>query len=274
MDFLNQLLPEKHQITQLTYGKTEALSDAAAERKAVFDIYCTNQNGERFIVEVQKAKFNYFKERSIFYSTYPIREQVEKGEWDFALEAIYTVGILDFVFEETKEEDQVLTRVQLKDQQCRVFYEKLTYLYIELPKFKKPLEALENRFEQWLYLLKNLDQLQGRPSALQDRIFEKFFEAAEIARYTPTEREAYQQSLKHLRDWYAAEKTAWQEGLEQGLEEGLEKGKLQGLEEGVKKEKRETAMRLLKAGIDMEIVKNASGLGIEELLLLKEELNK
>ena len=65
--------------------------------EAIFDLYCIGTNGERFIVEMQKAKQDYFKERSVFYATFPIQEQALRGDWDFKLTEIYTVGILDFV---------------------------------------------------------------------------------------------------------------------------------------------------------------------------------
>ena len=67
IDFLNQLLPAIHKIKDLTYSQNEHLSDSEYDRKAIFDLYCESQSGERFIVEVQKAKQNFFKDRSVYY---------------------------------------------------------------------------------------------------------------------------------------------------------------------------------------------------------------
>ena len=67
IDFLNQLLPTYHQIATLTFRNNENLSEFALERKAIFDIHCESQSGERFIVEMQKAKIKFFKDRSILY---------------------------------------------------------------------------------------------------------------------------------------------------------------------------------------------------------------
>ena len=83
IDFLNQLLPAHHQIAQLNFKNPENFSNTAEERKAIFGIYCESASGERFIVEMQKAKMHFFKDRSLFYSTFPIREQGQKGVWDF-----------------------------------------------------------------------------------------------------------------------------------------------------------------------------------------------
>ena len=75
MDFLNELLKaEQGQITNITYLKTEQLGVSIGDRKAIFDIYCENEKGEKFIVELQKTKQNFFKDRTVYYSTFPIRE--------------------------------------------------------------------------------------------------------------------------------------------------------------------------------------------------------
>ncbi|MET3047688.1 PD-(D/E)XK nuclease family transposase, partial [Flavobacterium covae] len=82
-------------IKELSFKNTEQLGQSDLDRKAIYDIYCENEKGEKFIVELQKAKQNYFKERTIYYSTFPIREQAEKGEWNYNLKAVYCVGVLD-----------------------------------------------------------------------------------------------------------------------------------------------------------------------------------
>jgi predicted transposase/invertase (TIGR01784 family) len=66
IDFLNQLLPEKHCIKDLTYQQNEHLSSTEYDRKAIFDLYCESEKGEKFIVEIQRAKQNYFKDRSAY----------------------------------------------------------------------------------------------------------------------------------------------------------------------------------------------------------------
>ena len=85
ISFLNEILPERHTIEDLSYLRNERLGKSEVDRKAIYDLYCTSTTGERFIVELQKAKQNYFKDRSIFYSSFPIQEQAQKGEWDFRL---------------------------------------------------------------------------------------------------------------------------------------------------------------------------------------------
>jgi predicted transposase/invertase (TIGR01784 family) len=141
LDFLNELLKEEQgQIKALTYKRTDKLGTSEEERKAVFDLYCENERGEKFIVELQKTKQKYFKDRTVYYSTFPIREQSQPGsDWDFELKAVYTIAILDFVFDEDKlEKDKYRYNVKLSDIEThKVFYDKLTFVYLEMPKFTK-----------------------------------------------------------------------------------------------------------------------------------------
>jgi len=216
IDFLNQILPQKHQIKDLSYSRNEQMGFNELDRKAIFDLYCIGESEERFIVEIQKAKQNFFKDRSIYYASFPIQEQAKKGKWDYKLDPVYTVGILDFIFDDHKKENEFLHVVELKNQDCEVFYEKLKFIYIELPKFKKKETELETQFDKWLYVFKHLSELQDRPPKLQDRIFKKLFEAAEIAKFSPEEREAYEESLKYYRDLNNVVHTSREEGREEG----------------------------------------------------------
>jgi predicted transposase/invertase (TIGR01784 family) len=245
IDFLNQILPERHQIKDLNYSRNEQLGQAELDRKAIFDLYCIGQSGERFIVEVQKAKQNYFKDRSIYYSSFPIQEQAKKGDWDFKQDPVYTVGILDFIFDDHKNEDELLHLIELKNQRCEVFYDKLKFIYIELPKFKKTQEELEDHFEKWLYVFRHLSELQDRPQQLQDRIFQKLFDTAEIAKFTAEERVAYEESLKYYRDIKNVVDTSREEGKEERT--------------------LEIARELKKNGIPIDMIVKSTGLNKKEI---------
>ena len=245
IDFLNQILPERHQIKDLNYSRNEQLGQAELDRKAIFDLYCIGESGERFIVEVQKAKQNYFKDRSIYYSSFPIQEQAKKGDWDFKQDPVYTVGILDFIFDDHKNKDELLHLIELKNQRCEVFYDKLKFIYIELPKFRKTQEELDNHFEKWLYVFRHLSELQDRPQQLQDRIFQKLFDTAEIAKFSPEERVAYEESLKYYRDIKNVVDTSREEGKEERT--------------------LEIARELKKNGISIDAIIASTGLSREEI---------
>ena len=223
IDFLNEILPEQHTIENLTYAKNEHVGQQILDRTAIFDIYCKGKNGESFIVEIQKAKQNYFKDRSVYYSSFPIQEQAKKGDWNFQLQAVYTVGILDFTFDEHKNDQDIVHLVELKDQKCEVFFDKLKFIYIELPKFQKSEEELESHFDKWLFVFTHLSKLQNRPPKLQEKVFQQLFEAAEIANLLKKDREAYQESLKNYLDLKNVIVTSRNEGIQEGIEQGIDK---------------------------------------------------
>ena len=220
MDFLNEILrDEQGEIKDITFKKTEQLGRQIVDRKAISDIFCENENGDKFIVEMQKAKHDFFKDRSVFDSTFPIREQAERGDWNYELKAVYTIAILDFVFDEDKQDkEKMIYRVKLSDIETnKVFYEKLNFIYIEMPKFKKTLEECENHFDRWLYVLRNLEKFDNYPDSLQEKIFKKLFGEAEIAGLKPAELEAYDESLKVYRDMKGCIDTAHSEGYNEAV---------------------------------------------------------
>lgn len=245
ISFLNTLLPEKHQIQNLQYTRNEQQGATSLDRKAIFDLNCVSPTGERFIVELQKAKQNYFKDRSLYYATFPIQEQAQRGDWDYKLAAVYTVGILDFVFEEDRDNREVVHFIQLKNQNGQVFYDKLTFIYLTLPHFQKTLAELQTAQDKWFYIFKHLHELQEIPSVLHEAVFLKLFEAAQIACFNPVERQAYEDSLKYYRDLKNVTDTAWDEGKAEGLEKGLAEGWEKGLEQGERNKALEIACNLL-----------------------------
>jgi predicted transposase/invertase (TIGR01784 family) len=230
IDFLNSLLPKEHHIARLTFKNTEQLGQTDLDRKAIYDIYCENEKGEKFIVELQKAKQNFFKERTVYYSTFPIREQAEKGEWNYNLKAVYCIGILDFTFDDYEteaERKEFLHTIKLKNQNGEVFYDKLTYVYLEMPNFVKTEKQLKTRLDQWLYFIKNLEDFQRMPSIFKDKVFKKAFEKAEFAKLGAAELNAYEMNLKTYRDYKNTVDTAFDEGKMEGILEGKIEGKIE-----------------------------------------------
>ena len=212
ISFLNALFNnEEKEIEDVQYLNSEHLGDGYGDRRAVFDVYCMTKAGSRFIVEMQKAEQTYFKDRSLYYSTFAIREQAPKGkDWDYHLEDVYTVGVLNFKFPgDEYPADSYRHEIKLKDvEDNHVFYEKLTFVYLEMPKFNKTEDELVTMFDKWMFVLRNLSRLLDRPKALQDRVFDRLFEQAEIAKYSPEERREYEVSVKNYWDYNSTMKTA------------------------------------------------------------------
>ena len=262
LELLNALLQGKEVIKSLTLLPTEQLGDTKDDRRSVFDIYCKNEKGEKIIIEMQKADQQWFKDRSVYYSSFPIRQQGEKGQWRFGLKAVYTIGILDFVFDEDKDDKEYYHHVvQLMDVNTKtVFYDKLTYIYLEMPKFQKTEAELKTMTDKWLYALKNLPRLLERPAALQERIFKKFFEVAEIGNLSKEEYAKYFESEKVYYDNDGAIRTA--------EAKGLAKGRAVGRAEGIEENKRANARRMKADNMDINLISKYTGLTAEEISTL------
>jgi predicted transposase/invertase (TIGR01784 family) len=135
------------------------------------------------------------------------------------------------VFDEDKTDSEVFHHeVKLIDIKTnKVFLDKLTYVYLEMPKFDKAEEELSGHFEKWLYVLKNLNQLTGRPQRFQERVFSKLFREAEISAYDEKEYAEYEDSLKTYRDLKNSVDTAYDDGKAEGKVEVDRNMKSKGL---------------------------------------------
>jgi predicted transposase/invertase (TIGR01784 family) len=253
----------EYKIVDITYRNLEKLGLNILDRKAIFDIYCTDERGDNFIVELQRSKQKYFRDRSVYYTTFPIQEQSKRGSWDYYLRRVYFIGILEFKMDDTEE---YIRKVQLMDTQTKdIFYDKLTYYYIEIPKFKKSDKELSSHLDYWIWYLSNLAKIDYIPPKLEE--YKPIKEAFDIAEFLALDRDkqfAYQLDLKARLDYknvmdYAKE-TAKEEGRKEGRKEGIEKGK--------KEEKIKIAKNLLDI-LDIETISLKTGLSIEEIKSLK-----
>ena len=174
INFLNALFKKKQVITDVKYLNSEKVGDVYTDRKAIFDVYCENEKGEKFIVEMQ---------------------------------------------------------------------------YVEIAKFDKPLDKLRTLYDKWLFALKNLSRLENRPKELRDKIFDKLFAEAEIAKFSRKELMEYEDSLKAYRD------------IKNSLDTAIEKGRAEGKAEA----NLETARKMLADGMPMDIVMKYTGLSEDEL---------
>ena len=267
LDFLNELLKEKEgEILEISYLPNEKLPITIGDRRAIFDLYCKNEKGEYFIVEMQKAEQKYSKDRTLFYSTFPIQEQARNQgkNWNFRLKNVYTIGILDFEFDEDKEyPEKYKYEAKLFEAETKnVFYEKLTYIYLSMPKFNKTLDELKTKFDKWLYVLKHLDTLDRIPAKIKDKIFQKLFKTAEIAKFSKEELRQYEASVNAYRDIKNSIDTAFEKGEIKGHKKGKIEGKIE--------EKKETARIGLKEGYPIEMISKMTGLTEKEIIELKE----
>ncbi|HAI74987.1 MAG TPA: hypothetical protein DCM08_01960 [Microscillaceae bacterium] len=173
LDFLNAILErEQDPLVKIEYKDKEQVGRDADERRAVFDLYCENEKGERFIIELQKVLQQHFKDRNLYYATFALQEQAQKGKaWDYALQPVYSIALMNFVFEEAYP-DQVISRVEPRERSTnRLFHDKLFFVYVEMPKFKKKFSELAGNLERWLYVFQNMHRLDKAPEEIRKGVF-------------------------------------------------------------------------------------------------------
>ncbi len=252
IDFLNQLLPTDLHIVDLEFRNTEMPPEIAVFRKAIFDLHCENERKDKFVVEMQKSRLEYFKDRVIWYTTFPIRDQAPKGKvlkiveggekqvnWDFELKPIYFVGILDFEFDKRYENDEYVVEVEFKDQKNQPFYEKLKYFFVVMPRFNKKEDQLVTHKDKWLYFLKNLPSFEEIPAILNEPIFQKGFALAKLANYNAVQLAEYEQSYNDYLSFIGSLDYSFKEGKVEGIAEGMERGMEKGIEKVAKEMKNE-----------------------------------
>ena len=251
IDFLNSLFNGEQVVKDVTFLNSEHVGDVHTDRKAIFDVYCENEKGEKFIVEMQNAYQTYFKDRSLYYATFPIREQAQKGEgWNYKLKHVYIVALLNYDMSDPAFSDDTINHdIGLLDKQThRVFNDKLTCKYVEISKFNKRIEELKTNYDKWLFVLQNLSRLDCQPEYLKTAVFNRLFAEAEIAKFTRAELREYEDSLKAYRD------------IKNSLDSAEEKGE--------RKKAIEIAKNLLEMGMPIDNIMKATGLSLEEIAKL------
>ena len=256
IEFLKVVFPQ-FAITDITYIPTEQLGIMEDDRKAIFDVLCKTEDGKTFLVEMQRGAQKHFFERALYYTSFPIMKQGKKaiakeeekgkGPWDFSLDGVFFLGILDFEYEQdemTEHRYQLLETKTLKQ-----MTDKLEFVFVEVAKFDKREDELETDLDKWLYLLKNMSTLLERPAALRDRVFGRLFDVAEYARLDDGERKNYVEAMNTARDTYNQIAYAHEKG-------GQEKAY-------------EIARNLLAMKLDIDSISKATGLTKDEILTLE-----
>ena len=181
IDFLNDLLVDEKHIIDITFLDKEILPEYMGDRGVIYDIYCTTESGEQFIVEMQNKQHVHFRERALYYLSKTVARQGEKGaEWKFDLKALYGVFFMNFRLDNLPHKlrtDVVLTDRDTHEQ----FSDKLRFIFIELPAFSKEEQECETDFERWIYVLKNMETLKRLPFKARKSVFEKLEKIVDIA---------------------------------------------------------------------------------------------
>ncbi|WNJ16673.1 Rpn family recombination-promoting nuclease/putative transposase [Pontibacter sp. G13] len=261
--FLNAMLPNQPPSKRVVLHPNEHRWETANERMAVFDLYASNERGDRIILEVQQKPKEHFKKRAVYYMIFPLAEQAEKGRaWGFNFQGVSLLSMLDFELER-RLPDKYHHLVQFRYlEDDLVFLEEMTLVFVELPKFTKQVNELKTDLDRWLYLFRYLHHLDEIPETFKREPFMKLFQAAEIAKMSQAERAAYHASLKRYRDYQNQLAYADSQGQEQGRKEGRKEGRKQGREQG----RLEVLEEGFKMGLDIRVLSGLVGMDLAKVL--------
>ncbi|MCM1176192.1 MAG: Rpn family recombination-promoting nuclease/putative transposase [Clostridium sp.] len=283
--FLNHVIGNG-EIADVSFQNNEHLGPTEEDRKAVFDISVHTQSGEEYIIEMQLAQQAYFRDRALFYTSYPVINQAaiakekfasEHGasayyRWNFNLKPVRFVAIVNFMMDHDEGWDTCRYHSSYRlreDCTGELLHDKLQFVFLELARFCKSEYELEDNYDKWMFLLKNMSQLQSRPKIFNENEFDRLFEIAELCNFTAEQYKHYQDSQKMLYDYENTIDYARQQGHEAGLAEGREvgiaEGREAGLAEGEAMGRLKIAREMKADGVDSMVISRYTGLSYHEI---------
>ncbi|AMP97305.1 hypothetical protein AY601_0340 [Pedobacter cryoconitis] len=269
--FLNALFEGEKRITDLVYNPTELARDDKEHKKVSFDLLCTGDNGEQFIVEMQRADHDNFEDRCIFYLSRLIHQQKLMGNrhWEVKMKEVFLIAILDFNMKNCLSDHYLQSISLVNTGTGEIFHNGLGFKFLELPKFGKKEDELENELDKWVYMLKHMHSLDQIPKYLDKRVFEKIFNIAEMKKLSPEQQFVYDSILQREEDDYSRLKSAERRGRREGKEEGKDEGREEGIEKGLVQGKHETALaiarKMKEEKFDNDKIAGFTALPIEEI---------
>lgn len=261
IEFLNQVIPDR-KIVDVEFADKEIHPNLRDKKTSIYDLFCKTDDGSRIIVELQKRKQDSYAERMLYYSMHQVLKQVEAGASSFDFCPIYVISIMDFTIDQNNGLSDVKTVYRLIEETHRnLLTDRLTYIFIELPKFVKTAEELDgNVLEGMYFCLKNMPLLQERPNALKHGVFDIIFEIGELLEMDEETRNKILENMTTERDLKNQLEYARKEGRAVGLAEGLAEGRAEGRAEG----QSETIRKMIAGGIPLDAIANALGISVEE----------
>ncbi|WP_051959965.1 Rpn family recombination-promoting nuclease/putative transposase [Sphingobacterium sp. ML3W] len=235
----------------MQYSNVEEDGDEPSERKVVFDLRCVGASGEVFLVEMQLQNQDFFFDRAVSYTSRTISRLAKKGKEgnNYELPPIYFVAVLGFRLDISNREKYYYSAKIMDEFDQEVLYPKLSYKLLVLPNFNKSKNDLPTIMDQWMYLMKHLDEIDELPNYLDKRIFSRIFEVGELAKLTPDEQMSYISSIDRKRDYINTLAYAKKEGRLEGEKHGRTQAEAKAYEE-----KLASARELKKSGVSNEII--------------------
>lgn len=251
MDFINAALEGEHKVMDITYLDKELVPELIDERTVIFDLLCEDEDGSKFILEMQNCPQRYFFNRGFYYICRMISRQGETGrDWKYELLPVYGIYLLNFSLPEFPlwRTDVVLANELTGETFGRI---KLKQVYISFERFDLSYEECETPLEKTIYVLKNMNLFDMSPFKEKEAYFRRLLDVANVNALSPKERATYDENLKIYRDWKAT--------MEYAVEEAETKGKA----EGERLATLRNARNMKKAGVDLSLIAECTGLSLK-----------
>ena len=256
---LNVVLPAGRRVSDLAYSTTEVPGFTLSNKSVRLDLRCTGEDGTRFIVEMQcYRQLNFFR-RCVEYAAKVYDAGAARGDGSgYGIQPVYFVALMNTG---VPKFDKYTFREKISHE---VVDETIFLNFVELNRFDKRLDDCVDLADKWFYSLKHMGSMEDLPEGLRVEVFERLFEACEIAKFTPDEKLEYEHDMMTERDYtnilntYRAEGLA--EGEAKGKAEGRLEGKAEGIEEGEARGKTEVARAMKAKGLGMALISELTGL--------------
>jgi conserved hypothetical protein (putative transposase or invertase) len=258
ISFLNGILGRKGDklITYVDFRDPYNHQPSMLLKLSIVDVRCRDKAGNTYIVEMQVNEQTDFLARCHYYAACGLSLQLKKGDEYEELLPVIFIGITDF--EIFSGHNRYLSHYQLLDtvdHVCRLHHEE--YYFVELPKFTKTVEQLEDIADKWIYFLQNAEKYENPPQELQKtQSFVKAFDVLERGRWTRKELEDYEKMIDAERVEKSVLKTA----------------EAKAEARGEKKERSKIAKEMLKKNTEIDYICEITGLSEQEIEELKSSM--
>lgn len=292
-ELLNRVIPGVD-IVELRYNNVEHHGLVQGDGKAIFDVYCEDREGVRFLVEMQNWSQRYFNKRAVYYTTFAVQDQAAKEKrhqtktlgndrWDYNYAPVYVVCFLSFDMKKPPrelakvKEDEYLSLYRYRDIETgEELGDGTTLVFVEMAKFRKSLKDCTTKREQWLHAMKNMSSQLETPDEITDPGLRAVYRKAELAAMPKEKRITYISQIMSRNDELNSRAEMLEDalaegrargiaegreiGCEIGRKEGREEGRKEGREEGREEGRMAVAANLKAAGVDLKIIVQATGL--------------
>lgn len=227
--FLNALFEGEMYIESIEYRDKELLPEHVAGKKIVYDIYCTTENGEHFILEMQQEESENFPDRMLFYVSKAVVNQGIKGI-EYEINPVICVVFTDFHISGMSK-TLIKDIVPIDRHTNEIYSDKMRLIFISLPEVPKEWDECDTELLRQLYLIKNMENMTRESKPYLTGDYEEMFTASSTGNLTNDEAVAYTQSYLKEIDRQSAVRFAERKSYDKGLEQGMQQGREQTIDD-------------------------------------------